>query len=81
MTNNDKDPVFGFMLMCMMVLLIFTNITVNSNSLLIARALKILEESFSESTVYDKDIAGAFQNPTDNAMILSESGSSEDLSW
>ena len=81
MTNNDKGPVFGFMLMCMMVLLIITNITVNSNSLLIARALKILEENFSENSAYDNDISGAFQNPTDNAMIRSESGYSEDLSW
>ena len=80
MTNNDKGPVFGFMLMCMMVLLIITNITVNSNSLLIARELRILEESFSESSA-NEDISGIFQNPTDNAMIRSESGSSEDLSW
>ncbi len=79
MTNNDMGPAFGFMLIGMLVLLLLTNITRNSNSILISRAMKILDESFSESIVQDKDISDSFQNSMDNEMISTESGSSEDL--
>ena len=72
-------PAFGFMLIGMLVLLLLTNITRNSNSILISRAMKILDESFSESIAQDKDISDSFQNSMDNEMISTESGSSEDL--
>ena len=79
MTNNDMGPAFVFLLIGMLAFLILTNITRNSNSVLISRAMKILDESFSESIVQDKDISDSFQNSMDNEMISTESGSSEDL--
>ena len=75
MTNNDMGPAFGFMLIGMLALLILTSITRDSNSALITRAMKILDESFSESRI------PAIQNPMDDEMIFTESGSSGDLSW
>ena len=75
MTNNDIGPAFGFMLIGMLALLILTSITRDSNSALITRAMKILDESFSESRI------PAIQNPMDDEMIFTESGSSGDLSW
>ena len=76
MTNNDIGPAFGFILIAMTAFLILTSITGNSNSALITRAMKALDASFSESTSI-RDI----QNPSDEEMIFSESGSSGDLSW
>ncbi len=78
MTNNDMGPAFGFLLIGMLALLLLTNITRNTNSVLISRALKILDESFSESIIQDKDISGSFQNSMDDEMIKTEAGSSED---
>ena len=75
MTSNDMGPVFGFMLIGMLALLILTSITRDSNSALITRAMKVLDESFSESSIPD------IQNPPDDEMIFTESGSSESLSW
>ena len=75
MTNNDMGPAFGFMLIGMLALLILTSITRDSNSALITRAMKVLDESFSESSIPD------IQNPPDDEMIFTESGSSESLSW
>ena len=75
MTNNDMGPAFGFILICMLALLILTSITRDSNSALITRAMKILDESFSESRIPN------IQNPPDDEMIFTESGSSESLSW
>ena len=75
MTNNDMGPAFGFMLIGMLALLILTSITRDSNSALITRAMKVLDESFSESGTPD------IQNQTDDEMIFTESGSSESLSW
>ena len=75
MTNNDMGPAFGFMLIGMLALLILTSITRDSNSALISRAMKVLDESFSESRI------PAIQNPMDDEMIFTESGSSGDLSW
>ena len=75
MTNNDMGPAFGFMLIGMLALLILTSITRESNSALITRAMKVLDESFSESGTPD------IQNQTDDEMIFTESGSSESLSW
>ena len=75
MTNNDMGPVFGFMLIGMLALLILTSITRDSNNALISRAMKVLDESFSESGTPD------IQNQTDDEMIFTESGSSESLSW
>ena len=66
---------FGFMLIGMLALLILTSITRDSNSALITRAMKVLDESFSESSIPD------IQNPPDDEMIFTESGSSESLSW
>ncbi|MBR6089802.1 MAG: hypothetical protein IKP86_07705 [Anaerolineaceae bacterium] len=63
------------MLIGMLALLILTSITRDSNSALITRAMKILDESFSESRI------PAIQNPMDDEMIFTESGSSGDLSW
>ena len=68
-------PAFGFMLIGMLALLILTSITRDSNSALITRAMKILDESFSESRIPN------IQNPPDDEMIFTESGSSESLSW
>ena len=75
MTSNDMGPAFGFMLIGMLALLILTSITRDSNSALITRAMKALDESFSESSIPD------IQNPPDDEMIFTESGSSESLSW
>ena len=75
MTSNDMGPVFGFMLIGMLALVILTSITRDSNSALISRAMKVLDESFSESSIPD------IQNPTDDEMTFTESGSSGDLSW
>ena len=81
MTNNDMGPAFGFMLIGMLALLLLTNISRNSNSVLISRALKILDDSFSESIVQDQDISGSFLNSQDNEMIPTESGYTRDWSW
>ncbi len=78
MTNNDMGPAFGFLLIGMLALLLLTNITRKTNSVLILRSLKILDESFSESIIQDKDISGSFQNSMDDEMIQTEAGSSED---
>ena len=75
MNSNDMGPAFGFMLIGMLALLILTSITRDSNSALITRAMKVLDESFSESSISD------IQNPPDDEMIFTESGSSESLSW
>ena len=75
MTNNDMGPAFGFILIGMLALLILASITRDSNSALITRAMKVLDESFSESSIPD------IQNPPDDEMIFTESGSSESLSW
>ena len=75
MTNNDMGPVFGFILIGMLALLILASITRDSNSALITRAMKVLDESFSESSIPN------IQNPPDDEMIFTESGSSESLSW
>ena len=75
MTNNDMGPVFGFILIGMLALLILTSITRDSNSALITRAMKVLDESFSESSIPN------IQNPPDDEMIFTESRSSESLSW
>ena len=75
MTNNDMGPAFGFMLIGMLALLILASISRDSNSALITRAMKVLDESFSESSIPD------IQNPPDDEMIFTESGSSESLSW
>ena len=68
-------PAFGFILIAMTAFLILTSITGNSNSALITRAMKALDESFSDNGIPD------IQNPSDEEMIFSESGSSGDLSW
>ena len=68
-------PAFGFILIVMTAFLILTSITGNSNSALITRAMKALDESFSDNGIPD------IQNPSDEEMIFSESGSSGDLSW
>lgn len=81
MTNNDMGPAFGFLLIGMLAFLILTNITRNSNSVLISRAMKILDDSFSESIVQDKDITDSFQNSMGDETISTDSGSSGDLSW
>ena len=75
MTNNDMGPAFGFMLIGMLALLILTSITRDSNNALITRAMRVLDESFSESSIPD------IQNPKDDEMIFTESGPSESLSW
>lgn len=75
MTNNDMGPAFGFILIGMLALLILASITRDSNSALITRAMKVLDESFSESSIPN------IQNPPDDEMIFTESGSSESLSW
>lgn len=74
-------PAFGFMLIGMLALLLLTNISRNSNSVLISRALKILDDSFSESIVQNQDISGSFQNSPENEMIPTESGYTGDWSW
>ena len=68
-------PAFGFILIGMLALLILASITRDSNSALISRAMKVLDESFSESSIPN------IQNPPDDEMIFTESGSSESLSW
>ncbi len=75
MTNRDMGPAFGFMLIVMLALLILTSITGNSNSALITRAMRVLDESFSESRIRD------IQTPMVDEMIFTGSGSSEDLPW
>ncbi len=75
MTSNDMGPAFGFILIAMMALLILNSITVNSNSPLFNRAMKVLDESFSESSIPD------IQYPMDDEKIFTESGSSEELPW
>ncbi len=75
MTSNDMGPVFGFILIGMLALLILASITRDSNNALITRAMKVLDESFSESSIPN------IQNPPDDEMIFTESGSSESLSW
>ena len=75
MTNNDMGPAFGFMLIGMLALLILTSITRDSNNALITRAMRVLDESFSESDISD------IQRPMDDEMIFTESGPSESLSW
>ena len=75
MTSNDMGPAFGFMLIGMLALLILASISRDSNSALLTRAMKVLDESFSESSIPD------IQNPQDDEMIFTESGSSESLSW
>lgn len=75
MNSNDMGPAFGFMLIGMLALLILASITRDSNSALITRAMKVLDESFSESSIPN------IQNPPDDEMIFTESGSSESLSW
>ena len=75
MTNNDMGPAFGFILVGMLALLFLTSITSDPNNALIARAMKVLDERFSESSIPD------IQNPKDDEMIFTESGPSESLSW
>ena len=75
MTNRDMGPAFGFMLIGMLALLILTSITGNSNSALITRAMRVLDESFSESRIRD------IQTPMVDEMIFTGSGSSEVLTW
>ena len=77
MPSNDMGPAFGFILIAMMALLILNSITVNSNSALFSRAMKILDDSFSESIVQNEDISESHQNQMDNGQIFG----SEDLSW
>ena len=81
MINNDMGPAFGFLLIGMLAFLILTNITQNSNSVLISRAMKILDDSFSESIIKDKDITDPFQDSMNDETIPRDSGSSGDLSW
>ena len=76
MASNDMGPAFGFILIAMMVLLILNSITVNSNSPLFNRAMKVLDDSFSESIVQNEDISDPLKN-MDNGQIFG----SEDLSW
>ena len=77
MTSNDMGPAFGFILIAMMALLILNSITVNPNSALFSRAMKILDDSFSESIVQNEDISDSLENHMDNGQIFG----SEDLSW
>ena len=77
MTNNDMGPTFGFILIAMVAFLILNSITRNSNSALFTRAMRILDDSFSESIVQNEDISDSFQNPVDDVKIFT----SEDLSW
>ena len=81
MTNNDMGPAFGFMLIGMMILLLLSSVTVNSNSFLISRALKLLDESFSESIGQNEDLSESSQNPEKDETYISESGPSEELPW
>ena len=69
-------PAFGFILIAMMALLILNSITVNTNSPLFNRAMKVLDDSFSESIVQNEDISDPLKN-MDNGQIFD----SEDLSW
>ena len=77
MTNNDMGPAFGFILIAMMAFLILNNITGNSNSALFTRAMKILDNSFSESIVQHEDISDSPEIHMDNSLIFG----SEVLSW
>ena len=74
MASNDMGPAFGFILIAMMVLLILNSIAVNSNSSLFNRAMKVLDDSFSDSIVQNEDIS---DNNMDNGQIFG----TEDLSW
>ena len=74
-------PAFGFLLIGMLAFLILTNITRNSNSVLISRAMKILDDSFSDYIIQDKDISDPYQNSIDDGTISIDSGSPGDLSW
>ena len=69
-------PAFGFILIAMMALLILNSITVNTNSPLFNRAMKVLDDSFSESIVQNEDISDPLKN-MDNGQIFG----TEDLSW
>ena len=69
-------PAFGFILIAMMALLILNSITVNSKSPLFNRAMKVLDDSFSDSIVQNEDISDPLKN-MDNGQIFD----SEDLSW
>ena len=77
MTSNDMGPAFGFILIAMTAFLILNSITGNSNSALFTRALKILDDSFSESIVQNEDISDSLRNHMDNEQIFE----TEDLSW
>ena len=70
-------PAFGFILIAMMAFLILNNITGNSNSALFTRAMKILDNSFSESIVQHEDISDSPEIHMDNSLIFG----SEVLSW
>ena len=76
MTSNDMGPAFGFILIAMMALLILNSITVNSKSPLFNRAMKVLDDSFSDSIVQNEDISDPLNN-MDNGQIFG----TEDLSW
>ena len=69
-------PAFGFILIAMMTLLILNSITVNSKSPLFNRAMKVLDDSFSDSIVQNEDISDPLNN-MDNGQIFG----TEDLSW
>ncbi len=69
-------PAFGFILIAMMALLILNSITVNSKSPLFNRAMKVLDDSFSDSIVQNEDISDPLNN-MDNGQIFG----TEDLSW
>ena len=76
MTSNDMGPAFGFILIAMMALLILNSITVNSKSTLFNIAMKVLDDSFSDSIVQNEDISDPLNN-MDNGQIFG----TEDLSW
>ena len=69
-------PAFGFILIAMMALLILNSIAVNSKSPLFNRAMKVLDDSFSDSIVQNEDISDPLNN-MDNGQIFG----TEDLSW
>ena len=81
MTNNNRGPAFGFMLTGIMIFLIFTNITINSNSFLIAKFLKMLDGSFPESRIENKNILVSHRYFTGNEMMPAETGPLEILPW
>ncbi len=70
-------PTFGFILIAMTAFLILNSITRNSNSALFTRAMKILDDSFSESIAQNEDISDSLRNHMDNEQIFD----TEDLSW